>query len=97
MFKKHYVTMYKMEFYGFMVRGIFMETKKNSSSILITISWICVALLTFNVIPPTLMFVPICIGIVLRRDYQENKQGLALIHSGTGWNWWDWQRVLPTA
>ena len=59
-----------------------METKKNSSSILITISWICVALLTVNVIPPTLMFVPICIGIVLRRDYQENKQGLALIYSG---------------
>ena len=32
--------------------------------------------------PPLFMFFPICIGIVLRRDYQEHKQGLAMIILG---------------
>ncbi|WP_251399873.1 hypothetical protein [Ureibacillus chungkukjangi] len=31
---------------------------------------------------PLLMFIPICIGVVLRRDYEAESQGLALIVSG---------------
>ena len=59
-----------------------MEVKKNGGSILITIGWLSVGLLIFNLMPPLLMFFPICIGIVLRRDYQRNKQGLAMIILG---------------
>ena len=59
-----------------------MEAKKNGGSILSSIGWLSVAFLTFNLMPPFLMFFPICIGIVLRRDYQEHKQGLAMIILG---------------
>jgi len=60
-----------------------METKKNGGSILSSIGWISVAFLTLLLMPPYLMFLPICIGVVLRRDYQERKQeGLAMILSG---------------
>ena len=60
-----------------------MEAKKNGGSILSSIGWLSVVFLTFNLIPPFLMFFPICIGVVLRRDYQERKQeGLAMILSG---------------
>lgn len=59
-----------------------METKKNGSGILSSIGWLSVAFLAINLMPPFLMFFPICIGIVLRRDYLEQKQGLAMIISG---------------
>ena len=60
-----------------------MEAKKNGDGILSSIGWISVVLLAINSMPPLLMFFPICIGIVLRRDYQERKQeGLAMIISG---------------
>ena len=59
-----------------------MEAKKNGGSILSSIGWLSVAFLTFNLIPPFLMFFPICIGVVLRRDYQEHKQGLAMVILG---------------
>ena len=60
-----------------------MEAKKNGGSILSSIGWLSVVFLTFNLIPPFLMFFPICIGVVLRRDYQERKQeGLAMIIVG---------------
>ena len=59
-----------------------MEAKKNGDGILSSIGWISVVLLAINLMPPLLMFFPICIGIVLRRDYQEQKQGLAMIISG---------------
>ena len=60
-----------------------MEAKKNGDGILSSIGWISVVLLAINLMPPLLMFFPICIGIVLRRDYQERKQeGLAMIISG---------------
>lgn len=56
--------------------------KKNGGSILSSIGWLSVAFLAINLMPPFLMFFPICIGIVLRRDYQEQKQGLAMIILG---------------
>ncbi|MBD8038507.1 hypothetical protein H9635_17315 [Solibacillus sp. A46] len=60
-----------------------MEEKKNGGSILSSIGWISVALLFITLMPPLFMFFPICIGIVLRRDYQEQKQeGLAMIILG---------------
>ena len=69
--------------YFLVIEGWGMETKKNGGSILSSIGWICVALLTLLLMPPYFMFLPICIGVVLRRDYQERKQeGLAMIISG---------------
>ena len=59
-----------------------MEAKKNGGSLLISIGWLSVVFLTFNLMPPFLMFFPICIGVVLRRDYQEHKQGSAMILLG---------------
>jgi hypothetical protein len=44
--------------------------QKSGKGILLTIGWLSVILLTFNLMPPMLMFFPICIGIVIRRDYQ---------------------------
>ena len=59
-----------------------MEAKKNGGSILSSIGWMSVAFLFITLMPPLFMFIPICIGIVLRRDYQEQKQGLAIIILG---------------
>ena len=60
-----------------------MEAKKNGGSILSSIGWISVVFLFITLMSPLLMFIPICIGIVLRRDYQEQKQeGLAMIILG---------------
>ena len=56
--------------------------QKNGKAILLTIGWLSVTLLTFNLIPPMLLFFPICIGVVIRRDYQGDKQGLAMIILG---------------
>ena len=62
-----------------MMNEIPTVTKKNGKSILSSVGWICVSLLFIHLIPPMLMFIPICIGIVLRRDYGEQQQGLAMI------------------
>ena len=59
-----------------------MEAKKSGGSILSSIGWISVAFLFITLMPPMFMFIPICIGIVLRRDYQEQQQGLAMIILG---------------
>ncbi|OHX42901.1 MULTISPECIES: hypothetical protein [Cytobacillus] len=64
--------------------------QKSGKGILLTIGWLSVILLTFNLIPPMLLFFPICIGVVIRRDYQEDKLGSAMIILGiisgiTGW------------
>lgn len=60
-----------------------METEqKNGKKILATVGWISVVLLTCHLMAPLLMFIPICIGVVLRRDYEAESQGLALIVSG---------------
>ena len=60
-----------------------MEAKKNGGFILSSIGWLSVAFLAITFMPPFLMFIPICIGIVLRRDYEERKQeGLAMIILG---------------
>ncbi|MEK4130206.1 hypothetical protein NYE67_11020 [Solibacillus sp. FSL W8-0474] len=60
-----------------------MDAKKNGGSILSSIGWMSVAFLFITFLPPLFMFFPICIGIVLRRDYQEQKQeGLAMIILG---------------
>ena len=60
-----------------------MEAKKNGSFILSSIGWLSVVFLFITLMPPMLMFIPICIGIVLRRDYEERKQeGLAMIILG---------------
>ena len=56
--------------------------QKNGKTILLTIGWLSVILLTFNIMPPMLLFFPICIGVVIRRDYQGDKQGLAMIILG---------------
>ena len=56
--------------------------QKNGKAILQTIGWLSVILLTFNLMPPLLLFFPICIGVVIRRDYQGDKQGLAMIILG---------------
>lgn len=57
-------------------------SEKNGGSILSSIGWLSVAFLAINLMPPLLMFFPIRIGIVLRGDYQEQKQGLAMIILG---------------
>lgn len=60
-----------------------MKAKKNGGSILSSIGWFSVVFLAIGLMPTFLMFFPICIGIVLRRDYQEQKQeGLAMIILG---------------
>lgn len=60
-----------------------MEAKKNGGSILSSIGWISVAFLFITLMPPLFMFIPIGIGIVLRRDYEDQKQeGLAMIILG---------------
>ena len=60
-----------------------MEEKKNGGSILSSIGWLSVVFLAITFMPPFLMFIPICIGIVLRRDYPERRQeGLAMIILG---------------
>ena len=60
-----------------------MEAKKNGSFILSSIGWLSVVFLFITLMSPMLMFIPICIGIVLRRDYEERKQeGLAMIILG---------------
>ena len=60
-----------------------MEAKKNGGFILSSIGWLSVVFLFINLMSPMLMFIPICIGIVLRRDYEERKQeGLAMIILG---------------
>ena len=60
-----------------------MEAKKNGGSILSSVGWMSVVFLFITLMPPLFMFIPICIGIVLRRDYQEQKQqGLAMIILG---------------
>ena len=59
-----------------------MEAKKSGGFILSSIGWISVAFLFITLMSPLLMFIPICIGIVLRRDYQEQQQGLAMIILG---------------
>jgi len=60
-----------------------METKKNGGAILSSIGWLSVAFLFITLMSTMLMFIPICIGIVLRRDYEERKQeGLAMIILG---------------
>ncbi|WP_342025950.1 hypothetical protein AADC60_04045 [Cytobacillus pseudoceanisediminis] len=56
--------------------------QKNGKRILLTIGWLSVTLLTFNLMPPMLIFFPICIGVVIRRDYQGDKQGTAMIILG---------------
>ncbi|MFD5853909.1 hypothetical protein ACFWGC_27730 [Cytobacillus pseudoceanisediminis] len=56
--------------------------KKSGRGILLTIGWLSVFLLTFNLMPPMLLFIPICIGVVIRRDYQGDKQGTAMIIFG---------------
>lgn len=59
-----------------------VNEQKNGKTILVTLGWLSVVLLTFNLMAPLLMFIPICIGVVLRRDYEADTQGLALIVSG---------------
>lgn len=58
------------------------DEQKSGKGILLTVGWLSVFLLTFNLMPPMLLFFPICIGVVIRRDYQENKQGSAMIILG---------------
>lgn len=58
------------------------KEQKNGKGILLTIGWLSVILLTFNLMPPMLLFFPICIGVVIRRDYQRSKQGSAMIYLG---------------
>lgn len=59
-----------------------VNAEKSGKRILVTLGWLSVVLLTCNLMAPLLMFIPICIGIVLRRDYEADSQGLALIVSG---------------
>ncbi|WP_080848076.1 hypothetical protein [Cytobacillus gottheilii] len=56
------------------------EKQKSGKGILLTIGWLTVALLTLNLMPPLLLFIPIAIGVVLKRDYQG---GSALIICGS--------------
>ncbi|MBN8203181.1 hypothetical protein JI665_22145 [Bacillus sp. NTK034] len=58
------------------------DEQKNGKAILLTIGWLSVVLLFFNLIPPMLLFFPISIGVVIRRDYQGDKQGSAMIVLG---------------
>lgn len=56
--------------------------QKSGKTILVTTGWISVVLLICNLMAPLLMFIPICIGVVLKRDYQAENQGLAIMVSG---------------
>ncbi|MBA2173749.1 hypothetical protein H0266_02440 [Halobacillus locisalis] len=58
-----------------------MEEQKNGLNILQNLGWISV-LLAIGVYPPILMANAISIGVVLRRDYQEKRQGKYMIFSG---------------
>lgn len=58
-----------------------MDKEKNSGKILITIGWLSV-ILAFVSFPIFLGIVAICMGIVLRRDYQKEKHGYILIVFG---------------
>ncbi|MFE4523713.1 hypothetical protein ACFRCQ_16630 [Cytobacillus firmus] len=58
------------------------DEQKSGRGILLTIGWLSVFLLTFNLMPPMLLFFPICIGVVIMRDYQGKKQGSAMIILG---------------
>ena len=58
------------------------NVQKNGKTILSSVGWISVVLLTCQLMAPLLMFIPICIGVVLRRDYEADSHGLALIVSG---------------
>lgn len=62
--------------------GTVEATQKNGKTILLTIGWLSIVLLTINIIPPLLLFFPICIGVVLRRDYECEKQGAVMITLG---------------
>lgn len=56
--------------------------QKSGKTILLTIGWLSIVLLTINIIPPLLLFFLICIGVVLRRDYECEKQGSVIIVFG---------------
>lgn len=58
-----------------------LEEQKNGLNILQNLGWISV-LLALGVYPPFLMANAISIGVVLRRDYQEKRQGKYMIISG---------------
>ncbi|WP_282156308.1 hypothetical protein [Cytobacillus gottheilii] len=56
------------------------EKQKSGKGILLTIGWLTVALLMLNLMPPVFLFIPIALGVVLKRDYQG---GSALIIMGS--------------
>ena len=58
------------------------DEQKGGKRILLIMGWLSVTLLTFNLMPPMFLFFPICIGVVIRRDYQRDKQGTAMIIFG---------------
>lgn len=58
------------------------KEQKSGKRILLTIGWLTVSLLMFNLMPPVFLFIPISIGVVLKRDYQGGKLGSAMIILG---------------
>ncbi|SIS45681.1 hypothetical protein [Salimicrobium flavidum] len=58
-----------------------MEETKNGRKILLTIGWLS-AIFALGVIPVFLGPVAICIGVVLRRDYDSARHGKMLISAG---------------
>ncbi|KPN96348.1 hypothetical protein [Lysinibacillus sp. ZYM-1] len=57
-----------------------MNNKKNGKNILVTIGWLSVVLSI--VFPIYLAIIEICMGVVLKRDYDAPKHGRILIVAG---------------
>ncbi|KHE72512.1 hypothetical protein LD39_04160 [Halobacillus sp. BBL2006] len=61
--------------------GGFLRKEKDSRKIIITIGWLS-AILAIVIFPVFLSIVAICMGVVLRKDYELDKHGWILIIMG---------------